>query len=99
MNLSVEFHRLAAREVRNAFERYKARSITAPIRFRDAVNRAVDRACVQWGSLQRIGRIFRWVSVPKFPYIVILRQDGPAGLLVIAVAHTSQRPGYWKRRK
>jgi hypothetical protein len=32
-----------------------------------------------------------------FPFIVVYRTV-PAGIQVIAIAHTSRRPGYWRKR-
>jgi toxin ParE1/3/4 len=40
----------------------------------------------------------RACSLIDFPYQIIYRVVGDV-MVVIAVAHTSRRPGYWKRRR
>jgi plasmid stabilization system protein ParE len=39
----------------------------------------------------------RQLSVRGFPYVVVY-QVRPDDVYVVAVAHTSRRPGYWKNR-
>jgi toxin ParE1/3/4 len=41
-------------------------------------------------------RVRRYV-VPKFPY-VIFYMERPGSVRILAIAHTSRRPGYWKSR-
>ncbi|MGE3491981.1 MAG: type II toxin-antitoxin system RelE/ParE family toxin [Vicinamibacterales bacterium] len=49
------------------------------------------------GSPRR-GRLpSRQLKVRGFPYIVAYRIR-PADIYIVAVAHTSRRPGYWKHR-
>jgi toxin ParE1/3/4 len=35
--------------------------------------------------------------VPRFPYLIFYL-DSPGRVRILAVAHTSRRPGYWKTR-
>lgn len=46
---------------------------------------------------KRLSRVFRRAAVNRFPYIIVyqVRDDEP---LVVAVAHSSQQPGYWEGR-
>lgn len=37
------------------------------------------------------------VRLTRFPYLVVYR-DEPQRVLVVAVAHTKRRPGYWRKR-
>ena len=46
---------------------------------------------------RRLSRDFRRASVDRFPYIVIY-QIRPDETLIVAVAHSSQQPGYWESR-
>lgn len=39
----------------------------------------------------------RYAMVPNFPYRVIFCEEG-TNVVVYAVAHTKQRPGYWRKR-
>ena len=41
---------------------------------------------------------FREAAVPKFPYSVIYRVMPSGDVQVIAVAHASREPGYWRDR-
>ena len=34
----------------------------------------------------------------QFPFILIYRERVSADIQIVAVAHTTQKPGYWKRR-
>jgi hypothetical protein len=31
----------------------------------------------------------------RFPYILVFKQLSPESINVMAIAHTSRRPGYW----
>ena len=94
----VVFHRLAAKEYRSARDWYAARSVEVADRFRIAVDRATRRIATQRETLARLGRKYRWVRVSRFPYLLIFRERSPNVIMVVAVAHTSRRPGYWRRR-
>ena len=39
----------------------------------------------------------RLMFVGKYPYQIVYRIDGET-ILIIAIAHTSRRPGYWRKR-
>ena len=41
---------------------------------------------------------YRWVRVRRFPYVLIFRQRSRESVMVMAVANTSRRPGYWRGR-
>jgi toxin ParE1/3/4 len=46
---------------------------------------------------RHLARPFRRARISRFPYVVVfdLRPDE---IVVIAVAHTSRKPGYWRNR-
>lgn len=46
---------------------------------------------------KRLSRVFRRAAVDRFPYIVVY-QIRPDETLIVAVAHSSQQPGYWEGR-
>jgi toxin ParE1/3/4 len=97
--LKVEFHRLADKEYEKAFNYYAERSPEAAQRFKNAVDAAVQRIISQGpDSLPRYSGQIHWVRVQRFRYILVFRQRGPDEIVVVAVAHTSRRPGYWRRR-
>ena len=47
---------------------------------------------------KRLSRVFRRAAVDRFPYIVVY-QIRPEETLVVAVAHSSQQPGFWEDRE
>ncbi|MBI5760729.1 MAG: type II toxin-antitoxin system RelE/ParE family toxin [Planctomycetales bacterium] len=97
----VIFHRIAVQEHRSAQAWYRERSADAAGRFREAVDRAVARieSDPESHPVTSLSRRFRWVRVRRFPYILVFRSQSPQSVMVVAVAHTSRRPGYWRGRK
>ena len=96
--IAVRFHRLATREFRAAHRWYQQRSHAAADRFTDAVDTAILGIRRDPESLATAVGRFRWIGVRRFPYRVIFEQL-ESTVLIIAVAHTSRRTGYWARRK
>ena len=95
---SIEFHHEATAEYDAAFDWYLERSADAAIEF-DA---EVDRALAQIIASPR-----RWAAGPfstrrfllrRFPFTLIYRELALGNVQIVAVAHTSRKPGYWKRR-
>jgi hypothetical protein len=95
----VIFHRLAANEFRDARQWYATRSALAEEKFRAAARASLERIINDPGFLAPIDETYRRVRVRGFPYILIFRELPGDLMLVVAVAHTSRRPGYWRRRK
>ena len=95
----VFFQREAAREYRSARKWYAVRSPRAAERFRMAVAAAVDRIETLGESLPEIERPYHMVRVKRFPYILVFRLGISREFRVVAVAHTSRRPGYWHGRR
>jgi toxin ParE1/3/4 len=94
----IEFHDEAGAEYDAAFDWYLERSPDAAFRF-DA---EVDRALTQIAAAPR-----RWASGPfstrrfllrGFPYVLVYREQAAEKIQIIAVAHTSRKPGYWRKR-
>ncbi|HZL90651.1 MAG TPA: type II toxin-antitoxin system RelE/ParE family toxin [Pirellulaceae bacterium] len=94
----VYFQRLAAQEFRSARKWYAARSPRAADRFRLSVSAAVERIASTGDSLPVLEGDYRYVQVKRFPYLLIFRRRIGGDFLVVAVAHTSRRPGYWRGR-
>jgi toxin ParE1/3/4 len=40
----------------------------------------------------------RYSRLPSFPYLRVYLELDPDNVLLLAVMHTSRRPGYWRRR-
>jgi plasmid stabilization system protein ParE len=96
---TVIFHRLAKRELKEASAWYAARSEQARQRFREAVSDAVDRISNDPLSPAILVGHYRYVQLRRFPYLIIYEVWPEDSVLIVAVAHTSRRPGYWRRRR
>ena len=66
--------------------------------FRDAVVRTAEQLREHPEIGLRIYHNARRILVDNYPYSLIYRFD-PSGVIVIAVAHHSRRPGYWVERR
>ena len=95
---SARFHQDATAEYDAAFDWYLERSPDSALRF-DA---EVDRALAQIFQAPR-----RWAAGPystrrfllrQFPFTLIYRERPSGDIEIVAVAHTSRKPGYWKER-
>ncbi|MGW8256630.1 MAG: type II toxin-antitoxin system RelE/ParE family toxin [Thermoguttaceae bacterium] len=95
----VLFHRLAAQEYRLAREWYRARSVEVAQRFAMAVDRAVDRIAADADALPVLLGAYRYARVVRFPYVLVFRRLETNEVMTFAVAHTSRRSGYWRRRR
>lgn len=94
----VELHEGAALEYDAAFDWYLQRSPDAARRFDAEFERAlaeIVQAPQRWASGPYNARRF---LLRKFPFLVIYRERLNGAIQVLAVAHTSRKPGYWKER-
>jgi toxin ParE1/3/4 len=94
----IDFHPAAVREARNAFRWYHRPSAHAASRFQTALETAVDQILQSPDRWPAYLYGTRYRVLRRFPFIVVYRQLVDR-LEVVAVAHGSRRPGYWKRRK
>lgn len=62
-----------------------------------------ERVVALLGTNQRLGTPkedgMRAYPFRRFPYSLVYREDGEAGLRIYAVAHHNREPDYWVRRK
>jgi toxin ParE1/3/4 len=94
----VEIHEEAAAEYDAAFDWYLQRSPDAALAFDKEVDQAfvdIVKAPGRWAIGTNSTRRF---ILRKFPYVVVYREHPAGGLQVLAFAHTSRKPGYWKHR-
>jgi plasmid stabilization system protein ParE len=93
----VAYHRLAANELLGAARLYDRHQPGLGDRFLAAVERtlAFIRDQPLLGVLEDQQRRSR--PVARFPYRVVYELE-PERIRLIAVAHMSRQPGYWKRR-
>ncbi len=97
--MEVVFHRLAAEEYRSTRDWYAKRSPRIAEQFLFAVDHAVQRIIAEPEALPQLGANYRRVRVGRFPYVIVFRELTSEQVMVVAVAHTSRRPGYWRRRE
>jgi toxin ParE1/3/4 len=64
--------------------------------FATAVEAAIRRICDGPETFAIFENDFRYCPVARFPYIAIYRVDDM--IEIVAVMHTSRRPGYWQGR-
>jgi toxin ParE1/3/4 len=95
---AVELHEEAAAEYDTAFDWYLARSPDAALKFDAEFNRAlveIAQAPQRWVGGPHDTRRF---LLRKFPFLLIYRERSGGEVQIVAVAHTSRKPGYWKER-
>ncbi len=94
----LDLHEEAAAEYDAAFDWYLQRSPDAALKFDAEFDRALTEI-VQAPQRWAIGphRTRRFL-LRKFPFLLIYRERAGGNLQIVAVAHTSGRPGYWRER-
>jgi plasmid stabilization system protein ParE len=95
----VELHEEAAAEYDAAFDWYLARSPDAALKFDAEFDRAlaeIAQAPQRWVGGRPQGT--RRCLLRKFPFLLIYRERSGGEIQIVAVAHTSRKPGYWKER-
>jgi plasmid stabilization system protein ParE len=95
-----QFSEPASTEFTEAVRWYEHRRPGLGADFYEAIVRTVDllRAQPEIGLLRK-GRLpSRQFRVHRFPYKIVYRVR-EADIYVVAVAHTSRRPNYWRYRK
>lgn len=96
----VRFHPAAREELTSARDWYDRQRAGLGAELVDEIERAVEAVCANpraWPSPAGAPRLRRFV-LPRFPYSVLYAAEPEGGLLVVALAHTKRRPGYWRGR-
>ena len=94
----VEFHNEAAAEYDVAFDWYLEHSPEAAHKFDFEVESALAQI-VEGPKRWALGPLkTRRYLLRRFPFVVIYREQPADNLQIVAIAHTSRRPGYWKQR-
>ena len=95
----VQFGQRASEELAEAVRWYEMRRSGLGSDFYDAIVRTID--VIQEHpeiGVARTGRFpHRQLRVARFPYKIVYRIR-EEDIYVVAVAHTSRRPGYWRSR-
>jgi len=95
----LQFHKEASQEVREAYLWYAERDQKTARLFAGEINIAIEkirRSPKRWPRYD--GSVRRYV-LHSFPFQIVYYLDGANTVIVLAVAHTRKRPGYWTHRK
>ena len=94
---NIEFHSAARQEFVDAFEYYDERNPEVANRFADSVEHCFQRIARSPQQFPKRIDPFRHGLVEGFPYVIIIAitESSP---YVVAFAHTSRNPDYWKDR-
>ena len=87
----------AEKELTEAARFYEGEADGLGADFLDDVQRAVDRLREHPKLGQIVASDLRRTLLSRFPFSLIYAIE-PEGLLIVAVAHQRQRPGYWQGR-
>lgn len=93
----IDFHPEARAEAIEARKWYNIHSIGAGQRFQESFNEAMGQILKTPDRWPAGISNTRFLTLKRFPYQVVYRPR-VGSILIIAVAHTSRRPGYWKNR-
>ena len=99
MAIAIRFLRLARKDLDNANRWYGRQDPGRAQRFANAMSHALQQIAGNpylWPVYQGP---FRWIRVGRFPYILYYRVLDPNTVLIYAVAQTSRRLGYWRKRR
>jgi len=95
--LSFRLHPEAVAEGIEAARYIKEEDPYEAVLFKSALRESLDWACRRPLIFRCFEEDFRKVKVGKFRYSLVFRIRGDE-VQVLAVAHMSRRPGYWKNR-
>lgn len=93
----LEFHPEAMAELESSLAWYLERSAQAATAFLASVRQALAHIEISPDRYPRDAAGFRAIKLSKYPFQIVYRETN-RGLRVMAVAHTSRRPDYWRHR-
>ena len=96
--LKVELHSRARTEAGAAWRWYAKASQVVASRFASAFADSIDAIQSNPAGQAPYIATTRIARVKGFPYLLVFVVLASDLLQVVAVAHTSRRPGYWRRR-
>ena len=93
----LELHPLALAEAEVAAAWYAERDPRVSTRFVEELEATLERIVESPNLWPKSVDDTRRVPLTLFPYLVHFR-DEPTRILVVAIAHAKQNPGYWRGR-
>jgi plasmid stabilization system protein ParE len=94
----LRIHTEAAEEAEAAKDWYFARSPDAAIGFLRELERALDYVVARPHACPKYLHRTRSYLLHRYPFILVYRLKGDT-LYVVAIAHASRDPGYWRKRQ
>ena len=95
--MKLQYHRQAASEVKQAISYYTERDPDVCGRFLAELQRVTSRLLTFPEAGPAVDDTVRRIPLLGFPFQLLYRVR-PDSIHVLAVAHTSRRPGYWRGR-
>jgi plasmid stabilization system protein ParE len=88
----------AEEEYTDSLEWYAKRSVQAAQGFEAEFERALASIAAHPDRYPLCDDWHRFFLLKRYPFQIIYRKASEDRWLVVAVAHTSRRPGYWRNR-
>ncbi len=95
--LKVIYQPDAEAELLEAVPFYGSRDEKVEDPFLTAINRHIREIASAPRRFPKVGRGIRRCVVRKYPFIIFFK-DHPDHIRILAIAHTSRHPNYWRRR-
>ncbi len=95
--LPIDYLLGARRDFDGSFDWYAGRSHQAALRFTDSLDAALMQVTENPTRFDSIDGVHRECALKKFPFRLVYRVLENR-ILVVAIAHTRRRPGYWRNR-
>ncbi len=89
---------LAQREFDEAFDWYLNKQVEVAERLEREIRAAFEKIATRPGSFPQVSKRTRRCRLSRFKYSVVF-QEFPDRIRVIAFAHSSRRPMYWRNRQ
>jgi plasmid stabilization system protein ParE len=96
--IAYSFHPDAEAELADAADYYEARRPGLGKAFAGEIARTISLIREHPDAGSPVGPSRRRMLVSRFPYAIVYRRDLNS-VVIVAVAHQSRRPGYWRGRR
>ena len=97
MNPSIYFHEAAERELVAQWNGTKPEATALLLHFLNEIGPTIERLQSSTQQFPQLVGPARRALLSRFPYGVIFRETS-RGIEVLALAHASRSPGYWRDR-
>lgn len=87
----------AEEDLERAFDYYQSQRSGLGLELLEEFRRGIDRALEFPAGWSRMDQTYRRYRLHRFPYGIVYREPGSTNeIVVVALMHMSQKPGYWK---